>query len=440
VVTDQRLVDRWLADMAREPILPRGSALVAGISGGGDSMALGALLAEGAPLFKWRVTVVHVHHGLRGSEADGDAALTEEWAKRWGFAFVLRRVTLPEADGRSLEMRARDLRRAELEAVAVPQNAYIVLAHQREDQAETVLLRVLRGTGVTGLAAMRPVMGRVRRPLLAYGRAELRDFLQSRSIPWREDSSNQDPRHVRNRIRHHLLPLLAAEYNPRVVEALVRLARSAAVQDEWTGSEAEAWYRAHMVRDPDSGELILAGARRLPRGLVERLLRLAADDLGLSVTEAQLDRVFEGHTVWPHHHTVEARRDDWVVVPPFDPVAWPSHPISVAVPGETPLPEGRLTVDGPVSDGPDVRVRLDAAPRWARGWRPGDRIRLAGGTRKLQDLFVDHKVARRLRTAWPVLVADQDQQEVVAVPGLAVSAPAVARPGEPGWRISWQRA
>jgi len=440
MVAEQRLVDRWLADMAREPILPRGSALVAGISGGGDSMALGALLAEGAPIFRWRVTVAHIHHGLRGADADADAALTEEWAKRWGFDFVLRRVTLPEADGRSLEMRARDVRRAELAAVALPRNAYIVLAHQREDQAETVLLRILRGTGVTGLAAMRPVMGRVRRPLLGYGRAELREFLRSRAVPWREDASNQDPRHVRNRIRHQLLPLLAAEYNPRVVEALVRLARSAAVQDEWAGAEAEAWYRARRVRDAASGELILPGARRLPRGMAERLLRLAADDLGLAITEAQLDRVFEGHTVWPRHHTVEARRDDWVVVPPFEPVTWPPDPISVAVPGVTPLPEGQLRVEGPVDTGLELGLKLQAAPRWVRGWRPGDRIRLAGGTRKLQDFFVDHKVARRLRTAWPVVLAERDQQEVLAVPGLAVAAPALARPGEPGWQISWQRA
>jgi tRNA(Ile)-lysidine synthase len=438
-VTEQRLVERWLGDMTREPILPAGAALVAGISGGGDSMALGAMLAAGRQHFRWRVTVVHVHHGLRGEEADQDAAFTESWAHRWGFPFVLRRADLGPADGRSFEMRARDARRAQLEAVARPQHGLIVLAHQREDQAETVLLRILRGTGVSGLAAMRPVMGRVRRPLLNYGRDDLRDMLRDLRIPWREDATNGDPAFVRNRLRRELLPLLQPEYNPRVVEALVRLARSAAMQEEWAGAEARTWYAAHALRDPDTGELTLEGAQSLPRGLSQRILRMAAEDMGLAVTEDQLDRAFSGHTVWPRHHTVESRGDDWVVVPPFAAVQWPEEPIPVLMPGRTPLPVGRLAVAGPETNGGDRRIRLDNEPRWARQWRPGDRIRLAAGTRKLQDLFVDQKVPRRLRTAWPVLTMERDGHDVLMLPGLAVDVQAEAGPGEPGWTVRWER-
>lgn len=432
------LIDRVREDLRREHWLPPQSAVVAGVSGGRDSMALAAVLVSLAPEFRWQLAVAHVHHGLRGAAADDDAAFVEEWARRWGLPFRLLTVTVEAAPGQSLEMAAREARHRALAEVARPLGARIALGHHLDDQAETVLLRLLRGTGVGGLAAMRPVNGAVVRPLLGYPRAALTAFLEAVGVPWREDASNADLTILRNRVRHRLLPLLAAEYNPRIVEALGRLARSAAELDEWAQREAGRWYQAHKAVDPDADEVRLIGLLAEPSAVADRVMRLLAADLGFALTEEQLDRARAGSTVWPRHHTVEHQGQDLVVAGPAEPVPWPPAPVPCAVPGTTPLPRGRLVVAARQGDEPAVDGQLRRL--WARGWRPGDRITLAGGQRKkLQDLFVDRKIPRRLRAAWPVVTADRAGETVVAVPGVAVDARAAARRGAPGWRLAWER-
>jgi|BEDMetMinimDraft_2_1075160.scaffolds.fasta_scaffold01678_2 tRNA(Ile)-lysidine synthase len=401
-------------------------------------MALGAVLASLASEFRWRLTVAHVHHGLRGAEADDDAAFVEGWARRWGLPFRLLTVTVAPVPGQSLEMAAREARHRALAEVARPLGARIALGHHLDDQAETVLLRLLRGTGVGGLAAMRPVNGMVVRPLLGYPRALLTEFLEAVGVPWREDTTNADPAILRNRVRHRLLPLLAAEYNPRIVEALGRLAQSAAELDEWAQREALRWYQAHRAVDPDAGEVRLVGLLAEPPAVADRVMRLLAAELGFALTEEQLDRARAGPTVWPQHHTVEHQGQDLVVAPPAEPVAWPALPVPCAVPGTTPLPRGRLIVAPREGDEPAVDGKLQQL--WVRGWRAGDRIMLAGGQRKkLQDLFVDRKIPRRLRTAWPVVTRDRAGEVIVAVPGVAVDARAAARRGAAGWRLAWER-
>ncbi|MCL8208564.1 MAG: tRNA lysidine(34) synthetase TilS [Actinomycetia bacterium] len=432
------LIDRVREDLRRERWLPPQSAVVAGVSGGRDSMALAAVLVSLAPEFRWELVIAHVHHGLRGDEADQDAAFVEAWADRWHVPFRLLRVAVDPAPGQSLEMAAREARHRALAEVARPLGGRIALGHHLDDQAETVLLRLLRGTGVGGLAAMRPVHGPVVRPLLGYPRAVLTEFLAAVGVPWREDATNADVSILRNRVRHRLLPLLAAEYNPRVVEALGRLARSAAELDDWAQQEAGRWYAAHKVADPDAGEVRLVGLLAAPPAVADRVMRLAAAELGFALTEEQLDRARAGPTVWPRHHTVEHQGQDLVVAGPTEPVAWPAAPVPVAVPGTTPLPRGRLVVAAREGDEPAVDGGLRRL--WVRGWRPGDRITLTGGQRKkLQDLFVDHKIPRRLRGAWPVVTADRGGETVVAVPGVAVDARAAARRGAPGWRLRWER-
>jgi tRNA(Ile)-lysidine synthase len=408
---------------------------VAGVSGGADSMALLVLLALLRPEFSWDLIVVHVHHGLRGEAADQDAAFVEEWAGRLGARFVLKTVEVTPGRGQSLEMAARDARRRALLDVAEPLDARIVLAHQAEDQAETVLLRLIRGTGVAGLAAMRPVSGRIVRPLLGYRRAELTRLLEDQGVPWREDATNQDRAILRNRVRHDVLPLLRS-LNPRVDEAFRRLAQSAAELDAWADHEARRWYGAHAHRDLAAGELRLLGLRGVPRALAERALRLAAADLGLSVTEEQVDRAMDGATVWPRHHTVEWQDRDVVIGSPVAPPVWPPDPIPVAADGVTALPRGRLVVR-PAGFG-EVGLVWPSGGLYARAWRPGDRIELAGlGQKKLQDVFVDRKVPRALRHAWPVLVTAPEAPTVVAVPGLAVGASHQAARG--GVVVIWER-
>jgi tRNA(Ile)-lysidine synthase len=407
--------------------------LVAGVSGGSDSLALLLLLAALRAEWGWTLTVAHVHHGLRGDAADADQRFVEDWASRLAVPVEVRRVQVEAGPGRSLEMAAREARRRALKEIADPRQGLVVLAHHAEDQAETVLLRMIRGTGVAGLAAMRPVVGRTVRPLLGYHRHELQSFLQALGVTWREDASNRDWAMTRNRIRHQLVPLLTS-YNPRVVDALNRLARSAAEVEDWAGAEARRWYLSHRMRDEVAGELRLPGVRNLARALAERALRLAAEELGLALTEEQVDRALDGPTVWPRHHTVEWQGNDLVVATPFEPPAWPPDPVPLPASGWLPLPLGHLAVRpaGPEEKGLDLRV-----PLFVRGWAPGDRIVLRGtGQKKLQDVFVDRKVPRRLRHAWPVVVTGTGL--VVAVPGLAVDPAWTSAPGT-GIVLAWVR-
>lgn len=433
------LVTRFKETLRHEGWLPRHARLVAGISGGADSMALGALLSWAQLEFNWAVTVAHVHHGLRGEDADRDADFVQEWAHRWKFPFELMRVHVETRPGRSLEMAAREERRSALMHLA-GKSGRVVLAHQVEDQAETVLLRLLRGTGVTGLAAMRPVSGQIVRPLLTYRRDELVAFLESIGVPWREDASNQDVHILRNRLRHELIPLLSETYNPRLTDALARLAESAQDLEDWAQAGARQWKSARVTVHREAEEVRCQGLLQEPRALQTRVLRMVAADLGISVTEEQLKRALLGPTVWPKHHAVEPQGYDVVVAKPFEPVQWRAASLALDAGHEWPLPIGRLLIDPvtPLEDGP----RLPSlAGLIVRAWQPGDRISLGEGLRKkLQDVFVDAKIPKRLRHAWPVIAErGEDGDRVVMLPSLAVDPRLVARRSVSGYWIRWER-
>lgn len=428
------LIDGFLLEMERTALLPARTSLVAGVSGGGDSMALLVLLAAGRRRFGWDVTAVHVNHGLR-PEAKDDEAFVREWSARFAVPCVAVAVTVMPGHGRSLEMAAREARHGALDAEAKERKALVVLAHQADDQAETVLLRILRGTGVSGLAAMRPRAGRIVRPLLPLRGEALRAMLRDLDIPWREDVTNQDPDMLRNRIRHELLPLMRSSYNPRVTEALLRLSHSAAVLDDWAQTGAAEWFSAHAESEPGGGALRLRHFAELPVGLRRQVLRLAADHFQIHITEEQNERAEGGPTAWPGHHAVTHQGSDLVVRPPTGaPPRWPEAPLEPSWPGRLELPLGFLVVERSGCGKPVTTMAGQVEELRVRGWRAGDRIRLRTGHKKLQDLFVDKRVPRSLRRAWPLLVDGEDR--VVGVPGLAVDP---AWTSGSGWGIRWDR-
>ena len=177
------------------------------------------------------MTAAHVDHGLRGAEAAVDRDAAAALATRAGVPFVERRLAL--APGTGLEARARRARHRALVTMAREVGASrIVLAHTADDQAETLLLRLLRGAGRGGLAGMRSTRGRLLRPLLGATRADVRRFLAARGVAAAIDRSNADLRHARNRVRRLVLPLLAAEFNPAIVRALAGLASRLRDEDD----------------------------------------------------------------------------------------------------------------------------------------------------------------------------------------------------------------
>jgi tRNA(Ile)-lysidine synthase len=425
--------DRWI---------PVGSRAVLGVSGGSDSMALLGLMASLAPEWHIDASVLHVHHGLRGEDADRDAELVAEWSQRLGLPCRVARVSVSAGRGQSWEMAARAARRAALLAEAGP-DGWVVLAHHRDDQAETVLYRVLRGTGVAGAAGMRPVAGRVVRPLLSMSREDLRRWRVAAGIPAREDATNRSLVPVRNRLRHKLLPQLRRQYNPRVDDALIRLAESAAELDAWASAAAADLFAARWNPNAAPGCHRLRAVRTLPPPLLDRVLRRAAGDLGFSLTEAQVRATRGDAAGWPRRHQVWWEGDDlWIVGPggAAESAPDPGAPILVAVPGETAWRGGRITVaavESAAERSVTSRVKGDVSALYARPRAPGDRMAVSVGTKKLQDVFVDAHVPAPLRSGWPVLTADPEGQEIVVVPGLAVAARFQPLAGEAAWAVAW---
>ena len=279
-------------DRALEGAPGRGETLVVGLSGGADSVALTDALASLRRRRGFRLVAAHLDHGLRPGSAEDAAfchALCEalEVPLRGGSARVRERA---ESEKGGLEQAARRERYSFLRRVKVDEGAsFVAVAHTLDDQAETLLLRLLRGAGATGLAGMRPRSGDLLRPLLAVSRAHVVEHLHERGLSWREDPTNQDTALLRNRVRHELLPYLEERFNPRVREALARTAGLLADEAGHMGREAEALVA--RIASREEGALVL---ERQPLGAASPAVARAAIRLALSQSGG-LEGVEQGH-------------------------------------------------------------------------------------------------------------------------------------------------
>ena len=270
------MLARVLTTIARYNLLPHGARVVAAVSGGADSVCLLHVLLELAQGLGVRVAgVAHFNHQLRGRDSDEDERFVAQMAAQAGLTFF-RAGAMPPSKG-NLEQAARRARREFFASLIREGSAdCVALGHTRDDQAETVLLRLMRGSGLAGLAGILPATAEgLVRPLLDVTRAEVEVFLTARGIAWREDSSNLEEKFARNRVRHKLLPQLAREWNPNLTEALAHLADLA--------YEEELWWAAEIARRSDEVAKDVAGgveirARGLayqPRAVARRLVRHA---------------------------------------------------------------------------------------------------------------------------------------------------------------------
>jgi tRNA(Ile)-lysidine synthase len=278
-----------LAEGATRLRIPDGAAIVLAVSGGPDSTALlhGAALL--APSRGWRLTVAHLDHGLRSTSAD-EAATVASTAVGLALPVEVRRTdvaALAKAEHRSIEDAGRQARYRFFEEVAAVHGpeTLIATAHTADDAAETILLRLARGSGLRGLRGIPARRGRVVRPLLHVRRAILRQALDEAGMPYAIDPSNQDPAHARNRVRAEILPALE-RLNPAAVEALVRFGRLAADDDALLDALAAAELTTR--RDDDGG---IDWHQPPARALGRRVLRLALGDPAVTAErlEALLD-------------------------------------------------------------------------------------------------------------------------------------------------------
>jgi tRNA(Ile)-lysidine synthase len=278
-------------------LLKPGLRLAVGLSGGADSVALTRALAERSKQLGLVLHAAHLHHGLRGEEADGDLAFARALAAELGLPFHEARVDCEaeaKANAETIEEAARHLRyRWFRQLMAAGVVEAVATAHTRDDQAETVLAKFLRGAWTEGLSGIHPVVefpeGRILRPLLSTTRAEVEAYLGAIGQGWREDSSNRHLTFTRNRIRHELLPLLEG-WNPRLREHLAQMAQLARDEEAWWTSEVarlgpQILLHGRPVRGGgrEAGEGLALDVSRLAAlapALQRRLLRFAADELG----------------------------------------------------------------------------------------------------------------------------------------------------------------
>ena len=427
----------------RHAMLAGGETVLIGVSGGADSVALLHVLLGLAPALGLRLHVLHVDHGLRPDSAR-DGEYVRALGARLGVPVEV--VGVRVAAG-SVEAAARAARHAALEAAADRVGAArIALGHTADDQAETLLMRLLEGTGVRGIAGIPPVRGRLIRPLLESRHRDAVAALVAAGIEWREDPSNHEPRFFRNRVRHAVLPRLAEQTGGDLVARLGQLARRA--REAVDALDRLAAVELARLAHDDDGALVLSRSAlgALPRPVAAEVLRGAAARLG---SRAPL-------RAWGHRGLRRVLAEP----PPRRPFRLGGVLVEVsgdrvrvgltrapaltqrelAVPGRVELPEIGRALEAVIVSATDYalprerdRVAFDLAglpPRLlVRGRRRGDRFRpFGGGDRRLKSFLIDAKIPRWDRDRLPLVDAGRDILWVAGV-RRGAAAPVTARTG-----------
>jgi tRNA(Ile)-lysidine synthase len=414
------------------------------VSGGSDSVALTIVLAELARRANWQLAgLVHLNHSLR-PEADADEAFVLELAARLSLPIECARVdvaTVARDEGCSVEVAGRRARYRHFASAASRLGATVVATgHTMDDQAETVLMRLLRGASLRGVSAVRARRGIYVRPLLDCRRQELRDELAARGEAYRDDPSNESLVIARNRVRHRLVPVIE-ELAPGGVRALGRFADLAAEDEAELARHAAEVARAGVQVSGGEVRISLAELRGLAPAVARRLLRDAVERAGGSATARDVDAIrqlvtrVDGDAALDLHRIRVVRRGDRLVLSRPTASGGP-RPFSalLPVPGRVDLPETGVRLRASFLEGADVhpigdrgqwRVALQAdrvhAPFMVRSRQPGDRLRPLGapGSRSLQDLMIDRKIPRDERESVPIVVDREGR--IVWVAGVAMA-------------------
>jgi len=452
------LAKRLLKKIRKQELIQAGDRLAVAVSGGADSVALLALLLALRADLGIVLSIAHVNHKLRGQESDEDEHFVVQLAHEHGLELHTRTAPLVAANS-GIEAAARKLRYDFFRQLArAGRVTKIATAHTLDDQAETVLLRILRGTGIRGLSGIHPRLvfegkDEVVRPLLNFRRTDLEAFLRDRGQRWREDSSNRDLAFLRNRLRHRLLPLLKEDFGLAAVENLADLA-------EIARAEEEHWELAHpeIRRDRDCQEtverlLALTSFSRLPlaaqRRSIRGWLKTNVHDLNVSFRLIEEVRDLAGgpsgrQLELPGGHFVRRTQQGLCLEPPSVHTVPSDYEYVLLVPGQVELPEMGIRIEALLTQRSSVPDRerdrlLDPAhlPKelTVRNWRPGDRLWPAHTkeAKKVKELLNDHHIVGAAKGRWPVAVAEG--RGVVWMRGFSTPAELQPRPG--GSRVLW---
>jgi tRNA(Ile)-lysidine synthase len=444
------------ACIERHGLVKAGDRIGVAVSGGADSVALLLCLLELKDELGVVLSVAHFNHGIRGEAADADERFVEDLAKKYALDFFAARGDAParaKDTKQSLETAARGLRYGFFRAL-VPSGKLdkIALAHTLDDQAETVLMRMLRGAGTRGLAGIYPEKTeegvKFIRPFLGTSRATIETFLRERAQEWREDATNQDTAHTRNSIRHELMPKLR-EFNPAVVESLARSADVARAEEDYWQDEAERLLPLTLLPGTPvrgGGRAVATGAEQSfgldiqtlakhPLALQRRIIRAAAESAGLELDLEHVARALSvasgeakscelpgGWRLVRSHRELRLERKAAVKAS-----ASAGYDLAAPIPGQVSIPDVNLSIhlhlvplekEEPsynleashasqvlLAEAGRLTKLAEAGSLRVRNWHEGDRFRQAhsSGEKKVKDLLQDLKVPKEQRRNWPVV-------------------------------------
>ena len=451
------MIEAVKALTAEYDMLPRGGAVLCAVSGGADSMCLLHLLSSLAKEGGFRVSAAHYNHSLRGAESDRDATFVAEWCALRGIPCIVGAGDVgreAELRGLGVEETARQMRYEFLRTVADTTGCdRIATAHSADDNLETLLLHLVRGAGLHGLAGIPPRRGDIVRPLLTTARADIMAYLEEHHVPHVEDSTNTDEAYARNRIRRQVVPVLR-QLNPRLTESAAETMGYLRADDDFLNAQAAAACRnARWAEDDlviEARYIAQLPAAIAPRA-VRRLLEMMGDGGAVNCSAAHLKAVVglaRGDDPSAVVHLPGGRLAQRVykelLLTTQSPPLPPFLPTPLALDGETEVAGTPWRVRcRPVRcpDGSDrqpgalylAREAL-APPLVLRPRQTGDEISLPrrGGTKSLKKLFIDEKVPRRERERIPVLA---DGRGVAAVAGFGPDQGRTAQPGQSAYEI-----
>lgn len=434
------LIEKVRKTLACYNMLKHGDKVLVGVSAGPDSVCLLNVIKELREEYNLSLHIAHLHHGFRGSEADEDVRFVKAIGDSLGIPLNIEYADIPAYIKRarlSKQAGAREVRYQFFYRVAEEIGAdKIALGHTADDQIETFLMRVIKGSGPRGLSGIPPVRDKVIRPLIEVYREEIKDYLSKRDIRYRIDSSNLSPVYMRNKIRLELIPYLSKEYNPNIIDTLMRNLKILRDEDIFLDEYVERKYPDLLISESkghvrfDMGKLASIARpirRRVLRRGVESIIGEGVVVLSFKHVEdslSLLDSERGGEIHLPCGIIVRKDRGTFGIYLKTRLTPIPAYAYNVAVPGDTVVPEAGITISttileglfsGEKEEGHDrYKAYFDMAkfslPLVVRNRRPGDLFcprGMGGKKKKVKEYFIDRKILREERERIPVLTSPE---------------------------------
>jgi tRNA(Ile)-lysidine synthase len=418
--------------ISRYRMIEPGDKVIIALSGGPDSVTLLDIMDSISKELDISLVVAHFNHGLRDTEDEAETRLVRDISESMGLSIEIQKASHLTINDSSIEEKAREARYRFLESVMEKHGAQkIAMGHNLNDQAETVLMRILRGSGPSGLAGIPPVRdGRIIRPLIGIKREEIMSYLKERELKYAIDSSNRDTKYLRNRIRIELLPMML-DYQPQLIDQLSRLSNIIRDEDSYMESMALDWIKRE-VEEYTKGHvsLQLSSFKVLPPPFRNRVARSLLKQIGSDLRRIEYDHIISVSNLVDSENpqSIIDLPNGIIVRKTYDRLsfvlgaedAFQEYSFTIKAPGTFHLNTIGRTIkfeeleggmDG-IKDASNTRAYLDATkihfPLIIRNFRPGDRFVPLGmkGHKKVKDFFIDMKIPAMERSMAPILTSE----------------------------------